>query len=132
MKYGPHKRNFWFVRSLFIGAISKKILEVKSTTIAAASGFWTNRAGTFKMSGTFNFATEWAMGLNVLGVGAGGAAVALPGFLSILLPAPMAPLPFSRAAVAAPFLSLPARTSIEFFDFRKVAQITVPRSSPSR
>jgi hypothetical protein len=143
MKYGRHKSNLWFVWSLFIGAISRKILEVKSTTIAAASGFWTNRAGTLKMSGTFNFATEWAVGLNILGVGAGGAISALPDFFTesavgrsgcipILLPAPMAPLPFSRAAVAAPFISPRRRPGIELFNFRKVVQITVPRSSPSR
>src|SRR4051812_37270652 len=143
MKRGWHNKNFRFVWSLLVGAISRKILEVKSTTIAAASGFWTSCAGTFKMSGTFNFANEWAIGLNILGVGAGGAVLVLPGLFAesvvrrscwhlMLLPAPMAPLPLSRAAVAAPFLSPRGRGRIEFLDFRKVAQMTVPRSSPSR
>jgi hypothetical protein len=153
MKYGRHKTNLWFVWSLLMGAISRKILEVKSTTIAAASAFWTSRAGTLKMSGTFNFATECAVGLNVLeghiifltaqGVGAGGAIGALPGlftestiarsgWMRVLLSAVMASLPFSRATVAAPFISARSGRKSEFLDFRKVVQIAVPRSSPSR
>ena len=143
MKRSPDETNLRLGWPALREAISRTILEVKSTTIAAASGFWTYRAGTLKMSGTFNFATAWAVALNVLGVGAGGAISALPDFFAesavgssggipILLTAPMAPLPFSRATVAAPFISPRRRPRIELLDFRKVVQITVPRSSPSR